>query len=233
LTAIKGYVRGLQDGVATTPEKTERYLATILAKTTEMEVLVERLFLYSNLDAGSEVMYFSEVDIAEFLIGFLDVVRHDMAQKGLSITYAPAPGGNVRVSIDCDQMGRVLNNILGNSAKYKTKETGNITIRTYLDGDRLFLEIADDGEGVPEETLPKIFNILYRVDSARANPHKGNGIGLAIAKRIVAAHCGTIEAKNEDGLTITIMLPVKDLVNESVGEFADGPAQAPPKGEPA
>ena len=113
------------------------------------------------------------------------------------------------VSADPEQLRRVLSNILENSIKYKAKETGRLRI-TLEESGRLTL--ADDGPGVPEEALPKLFDVFYRSDPARKNPAGGSGLGLAIAAKAVQGMGGTIRAFNVPGggLAIEITLPKEE-----------------------
>lgn len=207
LTAIRGYVKGIQDGVANTPEKQAKYMDTILTKTHEMEKLVERLFLYSKLDIGSESFVFAPVAADAYLEGFIEVVRTDMAQKGLSLAFNPGADVGAEIKVDCDQMYRVFTNILDNSAKYKTSDSGKVTVSTQLSEDMYIVTFADDGPGVPDATLSRLFDTFYRADPARTATSRGSGLGLSIARKIVSAHGGHISAANGDGLIVTIALP--------------------------
>lgn len=211
LTAIRGYVKGLQDGVANTPEKQEKYLDTILTKTYEMEKLVERLFAYSRLDAGNECFALDTIAADEYMAGFIEVVRPDAAQKGLELVYEPGAAEGLSLKLDCDQMYRVFTNILDNSAKYKCADAGVVTIKTWSDADTFTIEFADNGEGVSEECLDKLFDTFYRTDPARTATSKGSGLGLSIAKKIVTAHGGHIAASNRQGLVITINIPIRKV----------------------
>lgn len=115
----------------------------------------------------------------------------------------------VTVSADPEQLRRVLSNILENSIKYKNKALGQLSI-TLAESGRLVL--ADDGPGVPEAALPKLFDVFYRSDPARKNPAGGSGLGLAIAAKAIQGMGGTIQARNgpERGLVIEITLPKEE-----------------------
>ena len=112
-----------------------------------------------------------------------------------------------KVKIDCQEMNRVLLNIVENSVKYKGDCKGKIKINLYEKEDSVVLELSDNGKGVEEEELSNLFVSFYRGDASRTNPNEGSGLGLAIAKNIVEAHGGKIVAYNMDGLTIKITLP--------------------------
>ncbi len=211
LTSIKGYVRGMQDGVASTPEKLYRYLDTISAKTTEMEVMIDKLLEFSKIDAGEVYLRLERVDMTEFLRGYLRTVSEDMRQRGLEVTYSPRDlDSKSSVLVDFDEMSRVFSNILENSAKYRTKERGHATIDSYQMNDSYMIEISDDGPGVPKEQLDRVFDTFYRGDPSRASNIKGSGLGLAIADRIIKAHGGEIFAEMRDRFTIVIRLPLSE-----------------------
>ena len=203
LTSIQAYVEGLLDGVAKTEEAKRRYLHTIHTKAKDIDRLVSQLFLYSKLDLEGVPMEMQSLRLDEFITGFVDEAALDSRAHGLALTAERlAP---VTVSADPGQLRRVLSNILENSIKYKDKEMGHLRISLEESG-RLVL--ADDGPGVPEDALPKLFDVFYRSDPARKNPAGGSGLGLAIAAKAVQGMGGTIRARNgpSGGLAIEITL---------------------------
>jgi len=208
LTAIKGYVKGLKDGVANTPEKQQRYRDIIYTKACEMDVLVDTLFLFSKLDTGHLPFYFEKVNCKDYLDEFINHTTEDFKRKGLEIAYHNSCPPDTVVKLDADQMNRVFSNILENSAKYKRLDICQVDFEASRQGEEVVLEIGDDGQGVPEEILPNLFNSFYRGDASRTNPTESSGLGLSIAERIVKAHKGTITAQNKNGLSIIIKLPV-------------------------
>lgn len=207
LTSIRAYVEGLLDGVAQTEESKQRYLRTIRTKAEDIDRLVSQLFLYSKLDLEGVPMEMRPIRLDEFVAGFVEEAALDSRTRGLEITAEQLTP--VTVSADPEQLRRVLSNILENSIKHKAKETGRLRI-TLEESGRLTL--ADDGPGVPEEALPKLFDVFYRSDPARKNPAGGSGLGLAIAAKAVQGMGGTIRAFNVPGggLAIEITLPKEE-----------------------
>ena len=196
-------MEGLLDGVARTEEAKQRYLRTINTKAEDIDRLVSQLFLYSKLDLEGVPMEMRPVRLDAFLAGFVEESAPDSRTRGLELTAERlAP---VTVSADPEQLRRVLSNILENSIKYKNKETGHLRI-TLEESGRMTL--ADDGPGVPDEALPKLFDVFYRSDPSRKNPAGGSGLGLAIAAKAVQGMGGTIRACNvpNGGLEIEITL---------------------------
>ena len=210
LTSIRAYVEGLLDGVAQTEESKRRYLRTIRTKAEDIDRLVSQLFLYSKLDLEGGPMEMRPIRLDEFVTGFVDEASLDSRTHGLEITAEHlAP---VTVSADPEQLRRVLANILENSIKYKNKETGHLRITLEESG---LLVLADDGPGVPEDALPKLFDVFYRSDPARKNPAGGSGLGLAIAAKAVQGMGGTIRARSgpHGGLAIEITLSKEEACN--------------------
>ena len=207
LTAIKGYVEGLIDGIANTPEKQKKYLNTIYTKACDMDMLVDRLFLFSKLDTGNFPFKFDKINIKEYMKSFYNHAKDEFYGKDIELFFESKCDDLCMVKIDCQEMNRVLLNIVENSVKYKGNSIGEIKIQLYEKEDSVVLEISDNGKGVEEEELSNLFVSFYRGDAARTNPNEGSGLGLAIAKNIVEAHGGKIEAYNMDGLTINITLP--------------------------
>ena len=114
----------------------------------------------------------------------------------------------------------VLLNLLENSAKYTNKQTATVKITLWTDKFGAAISLADDGPGVAQEAVDRLFDIFYRCDKSRTNPSSGSGLGLAIAKRIVQAHKGTICARSQAGLTILIWLPLeKEGDNETDSDY--------------
>ena len=129
-------------------------------------------------------------------------------ERGLVLTWK-ADGGEALVQLDRNQFPRVLDNIVENSIKYKKGSTGRLQISMVENDKDISLFFADNGQGVAQEDLPKLFDSFYRTDPARSNVSKGSGLGLAITRQIVLAMKGEIWAEStpEGGLTIVIRLP--------------------------
>lgn len=210
LTSIRAYVEGLLDGVARTDEARRRYLTTIKTKAEDIDRMVSQLFLLSKLDMAEYPMELRTFRLDEFVTALAAETGEEYQSKGLDITVeSHCP---VYVTADGALLRRVLTNIMDNSAKYKTADVGCLRISVADTGEDCRVVLTDDGPGVPEEALPKLFDAFYRSDPARKNPAGGSGLGLAIAARTVERMGGTIAARNasEAGLELTITLPKED-----------------------
>lgn len=209
LTKIEGYASGILDGIANTPEKERHYLGMIVDTSRHMASLVRTLFLFSKLDLGQVPFHWEDVDVAAYLKDYIGEQADHFHQQGLDVTFQSSLDKAV-ISMDRQQFQRVIENILGNSLKYKDQAVGHLAI-TLTDGGEgaYLLSFADDGCGVEEEELPKLFESFYRTDKARTNVAKGSGLGLAVVQQIVHAMKGKIwaQATVPKGLTICISLP--------------------------
>jgi histidine kinase len=205
VTSILGYVEGIQDGVANTIEKQGRYLETIHTKATYMNRLIEELSLFSKLDVKKLPFHFELVDMKEFIKDYLDEIKDGLSEKGVQISFDAEPM-NVYVQLDRDKIIRVMENIIFNSVKYMDKDTAQIGISLYDQGEMIKVSVYDNGPGVSEEELSKIFSRFYQTDSSRSTG--GSGLGLAIASQIIEAHGGIIWAENisNKGLAVYFLL---------------------------
>jgi len=211
LTAIKGYVEGILDGVADTPEKREKYLRTIANKVNDMDKLIDELTIYSRLDTNRMPYTFSRVAVKRYFDDYCDELSMDLESQGIELEYGNYVGSDVKVTVDTEQFKRVVNNIISNSVKYMSgKRKGRISIKVYDEGTYVHIIMQDNGKGIESKELPHIFERFYRTDDSRNSSQGGSGIGLAIVKRIIEDHKGKIwaESVEGEGTTMHILLKV-------------------------
>lgn len=199
ITAIKGYAEGLVDGVAVTPAMQERYLKTIYKKSIEMDRLIDELTLYSKIDTNRIPYEFKKVNFVEFFSDCADSLRVELESRGLGFEYHNLTDGESTIIADVEQLSRIVNNIVSNSIKYTSKDSGKIVMTLRDEGDFVKVEISDNGQGISKNDLPHIFDRFYRSDAARSSANGGSGIGLAIVKKIVEDHGGRIWAESREG----------------------------------
>ena len=209
ITAVKGYVEGIMDGVADTPEKMDRYVRTIYNKTNEMDHLINELTFYSKIDTNRIPYTFSKLNVEDYFSDCAEELGLEMETRGIELVYANYVEKGVQVIADGEQIRRVIHNIVSNAIKYMEKPRGIIQLRVKDVGDFIQVEIEDNGKGIAAKDLPYIFDRFYRVDKARSRAQGGTGLGLSIAKEIIKQHKGFIWAKSEygKGSTFTIVLP--------------------------
>ena len=207
LTSVKGYIKGLRDGVAQTPERQRQYLDIAYRKACDMDVLLQRLFYFSRMETGNMPLFREEADLGEFVARFAAETRPELEQAGGEITLELSPGPHP-ASFDPEQMYRVLSNLKDNALHYSGADRPVISLTVERQGERTYIRFADNGQGVPEADLPRLFDQFWRADQARSSRNgEGSGLGLYIARYIVEAHGGTIAARNENGLVFEISLP--------------------------
>ncbi|MDO4344215.1 MAG: HAMP domain-containing sensor histidine kinase [Eubacteriales bacterium] len=204
ITAIKGYVEGIMDGVADTPEKMDRYIRTIYNKANDMDRLINELTFYSKIDTNRIPYTFDKINVSSYFEDCFEEVGLDLESKNIDFSYSNYVDEDVEVIADAEQMKRVINNIIGNSVKYMDKPKGRINIRVKDVGDFIQVEIEDNGKGIGPKELPYIFDRFYRTDASRNSSMGGSGIGLSIVRKIVEDHGGKIWASSKPG-TGTVM----------------------------
>ena len=200
ITAVKGYVEGIMDGVADTPEKMDRYVRTIYNKTNEMDHLINELTFYSKIDTNRIPYTFSKLNVEDYFADCAEEVGLELETRGIELVYANYVEKDVMVIADGEQIRRVIHNIISNAIKYMDKPKGIIQIRIKDVGDFIQIEIEDNGKGIGPKDLPYIFDRFYRTDVSRNSSKGGSGIGLSIVKKILEDHGGKVWATSRLGI---------------------------------
>ena len=200
ITAVKGYVEGIMDGVADTPEKIDRYVKTIYNKTNEMDHLINELTFYSKIDTNRIPYTFSKLNVEDYFSDCAEEVGLELETRGIELVYANYVEDNVQVIADGEQIRRVIHNVISNAIKYMDKPKGIIQIRIKDVGDFIQVEIEDNGKGIAAKDLPSIFDRFYRTDVSRNSSKGGSGIGLSIVKKILEDHGGKVWATSRLGI---------------------------------
>ena len=200
ITAVKGHVEGIMDGVADTPEKIDRYVKTIYNKTNEMDHLINELTFYSKIDTNRIPYTFSKLNVEDYFSDCAEEVGLELETRGIELVYANYVEDNVQVIADGEQIRRVIHNIISNAIKYMDKPKGIIQIRIKDVGDFIQVEIEDNGKGIAAKDLPSIFDRFYRTDVSRNSSKGGSGIGLSIVKKILEDHGGKVWATSRLGI---------------------------------
>lgn len=199
ITAVKGYVEGLLDGVADTPEKQKKYLRTIYNKANDMDRLINELTFYSKIDTNRIPYTFNKINVKEYFDDCFEDIGMEMSQQQVALSYDNKVAPDVMVIADAEQIKRVINNIVGNSVKYMDKQDKAIAIRVMDVGDFVQVEIEDNGRGIAAKDLLYIFDRFYRTDTSRNSSKGGSGIGLSIVHKIMEDHGGKVWATSKEG----------------------------------
>jgi len=204
LTVIGGYVESMRDGVL---KPTSERLNTIHAEVQHLQRLVEDLSTLSQADAGELTLNREPVMTKVLLERLAKSHGHLAAQKKVSMKVQAEPD-LPEIVLDPDRMAQVFGNLITNSMRY-TPENGEIILSAAREENNLVFLVKDNGQGIPAESLPHVFDRFYRVDPVRVLGSE-SGLGLAIARSIVEAHGGTISAESQVGMgtTVRIRLPL-------------------------
>ncbi|WP_175615951.1 sensor histidine kinase [Piscibacillus halophilus] len=206
ITSIKGYVNGIRDGVANTPEKMNKYIETISAKSNELDDLIDELFMYSKLNLNKIPFHYEKMDLKAYLEDYVDELRFDIQERGGTVHFQIEEGTDYIVEADREKINRVMSNVIDNSLKYMDKEEPQIEVTLKSDQSQVTVEIKDNGSGISEESLKQIFDQFYRTDESRNSSTGGSGIGLAIVKQIIENHGGNVWAESKEGIGTSVYL---------------------------
>ena len=199
ITSIKGYVEGIMDGVADTPEKMDKYIKTIYNKANDMDRLINELTTYSGIDSNKIPYHFHVINLADYFEDCVEEVGLDLDSKSITLNFTNLAPSDTAIVADPEQLKKVINNIISNSVKYMGHDKGVIDIRILDEGESVRIEIEDDGKGIPAKDIGNIFERFYRTDSSRNSMQGGSGIGLSIVKKIIEDHGGYVWATSKEG----------------------------------
>ena len=207
LTAIKGTIKALLDGIAATPEKQQKFLTAAYRRTGEMDALLNQLFYVSRLETGNMPLEIKKINLTEFIDRYVCGKQEVLNPKDVDIQ-AILQKRKFFVMADPEQLQRILDNLIQNSLKYSEASPVHMAISLKHNAEQVILSVGDNGVGVPEDKLPHIFEEFYRGDESR-NKKEGNGLGLYIVKYLTEAMGGTVRAENREGLVITMEFPLE------------------------
>ncbi len=209
LTAVRGYVEALLDGEAS-PEEARRFLEIISRHTLRMERLVQDLLRLARLDAGQEQREHVACVVDALFAGVEAELATSLASRGQRVARRIEPDA-ATVYGDPTRLHDAFRNLLENAINY-SPDGGTILMGARRVGDRILLTVADQGPGIPESDLRRVFERFYRVDKARSRSTRdpgGTGLGLAIVKHLIELHGGVVTAANQQdgGAVFTVELP--------------------------
>ena len=218
ITAIKGYVEGIMDGVADTPEKMEKYIGTIYNKANEMDTLINELTLYAKIDTNRIPYNFAPLSVNDYFNDCAEDIEMELDSKNVEFGYFNYVEGDQKIIADPEQLKRVINNIVSNSLKYMEREHGLINLRVKDVGDFIQVELEDNGKGIAAKDLPNIFDRFYRTDASRNSSKGGSGIGLSIVKKIIEDHGGKIWATSREGVGTVMYFVIRKYQEVPINE---------------
>jgi signal transduction histidine kinase len=207
LAGIRAIVEALEDGLVEDPETVARYYATLRGEADRLAELVDDLFELSRAQAGALQLQLERVSLGDIVSDALAGASPIAAAKGVRLE-GRLDGPPAEVEVSASEVLRALRNILENAIRH-TPSDGSVVVEAGSDDRGAFVSVRDTGGGIPEQDLPRVFEVAFRGDAARTPGEAGAGLGLAIARGFVEAHRGDITVRNENGgCRFTVRLPL-------------------------
>jgi two-component system phosphate regulon sensor histidine kinase PhoR len=217
LSILRGYIETLRDNPETSPKELGRILEVMERHSKRLGLLLDDLLTLARLESVNPNLQLSDVSLGPLLDNVARDWEKKLAEKHLTIRFDLNPE-LPPLRADETRLQEILYNLLDNAVKY-SREGGEIRLAATQHGNEIELSVADTGEGIAKNDLPRIFERFYRADKARSRDGiKGTGLGLSIVKHIAQLHGGRVEAKSESGLgtTIRVLLPVANSPAKAV-----------------
>jgi signal transduction histidine kinase len=208
LFSLRGYLEGLDQGLATTPQKAAQYVRVCREKADVLERLIADLFAYARIEYLEQTLQREPLALGTLLGRAVEGRRREAGAQGVTLRL-DQPQPTCMVEGDQHLLGRAVENLLDNALRH-TRPGGEIEVQWWTDGDRAMFTVADSGPGIAPRDLPHVFEPMYRADPSRSRETGGTGLGLAISRRILRAHGGDLSAANRvaGGAEFTGSLPV-------------------------
>lgn len=214
ITAIKGFVETLQDSDVSSKEDRERFLGIVSNHVNRLEAIINDLLKLSRIEKDTETggIEFRDEKIIDVLETAIQICRPSAMEKEIEIILEC--NEELKARINSPLLEQAVMNLLDNAVKY-SENNKNVNVSSFVKGNDLLIEVADEGKGIEKEHLPRLFERFYRVDKARSRKLGGTGLGLAIVKHITQAHGGTVEVESTpgEGSVFTIILPINLPIN--------------------
>ncbi len=195
---IQGYIHTLLDGGLDDPEINTDYLKRADKSVDRMITIVEDLESITQLESGVINLDINRFDLIDLIKDVIESVEKRAKDRDIKVKLDKRHEKVVKVMADKDRMGQVLTNLITNSVKYG-KKGGRTEIQLFDTEDKIWVEVSDDGIGISEKHLPRVFERFYRIDKSRSREAGGSGLGLSIVKHIIEAHEQQLNVKSKEG----------------------------------
>jgi signal transduction histidine kinase len=219
LFSLRGYLEGLAQGLADTPDKRARYVAVAQEKAAALERLITDLFDYTRMEYLDQAPNREPMDLAALLGRLVDGLQPQAETKSIRLTVDAAPASCI-VDGDAHLLTRAVENLLDNALRY-TPNGGNVRVECGADASGVRFTVADSGPGIPVDDLPHLFAPLFRGETSRNRRTGGAGLGLTTARNIIRAHGGELTARNhiDGGAVFTGTLPRVETAHQSIHDI--------------
>jgi two-component system phosphate regulon sensor histidine kinase PhoR len=200
LFTVQGYILTLLDGALEDKAVRRKYLQRANKGVERLIYIVKDLDLITKLEIGDLNLIYNQFDIIELVQAVFDLLEIKAAKKGVSLTFDMAYNSPIMVNADREKIQQVISNLIVNSIKYGHADgTTEVSVENLIKN-KVIIRITDNGEGIPKEHMPRIFERFYRVDKSGSRKEGGSGLGLAIVKHIIEAHGEKIYVESVHGV---------------------------------
>lgn len=208
LTSVSAIIEALADGMVQDRETEQRYYNTAKKNISALSHLIDDMFQMAQIDAGGLELNIESVSISDLISDTLESFTELARHKEITLQGSVAPDLG-EVQIDARRINRVLNNLIDNAIRH-TPDYGLVELRANKFAQEIIVDVIDNGEGIPPEDLPHIFDLFYHGEVLQRSSTSGTGLGLAISKGIIDAHGGEIMVHSQSGQTrFTFIIPQK------------------------
>ena len=197
---IQGYISNLLDGAMDDKDLLNKYLKQTDNSIERLTYIIKDLDLITQLESSTLNLNISTFNIIDLITNIFDQLEIKSSKRNIKLVFDKKYNNEILVSADKERIVQVLTNLLVNSVNYgRDKGTTEVSIND-LTQEKLIVRVTDNGEGIPKEHLPRLFERFYRVDISRSRKHGGSGLGLAIVKHIIDAHDENIYIDSKPGV---------------------------------
>ncbi|GAB1464023.1 sensor histidine kinase [Pedobacter sp.] len=208
LFAIQGYLETLQDCIIDDPEMAVKFLNKAEKNLERLSYLITDLDSISKLETGEIPINYSRFDFVQLVKEVLEILEDKAANNKIRLIFKDKYTNPTMVYADREKIRQVMINLIQNSLKYG-KENGSTAIKIFELHDQYLIEVTDDGMGIEEKYLTRLFERFYRIDSHRSRQEGGTGLGLAIVKHIIEAHQQTISVRSTPHIGTTFAFTIQ------------------------
>ncbi|MDC6364183.1 MULTISPECIES: sensor histidine kinase [Flavobacteriaceae] len=200
LFTVQGYILTLLDGAMKDKKIREKYLQRANKGVERLIYIVKDLDLITKLEVGELKLDRENFDVIELIQNVFDLLEMKAAQKEITLTFDMEYSDPIYVNADREKMQQVISNLLVNSIKYGSpKGTTEVSVENLIKN-KVIIRVTDNGEGIPRQHIPRLFERFYRVDQSGSRSEGGSGLGLSIVKHIIEAHGEKIYVESEEGI---------------------------------
>ena len=215
LTSMQGFLTAMLDGTIP-PEKREHYLKIVLEETERLSRMTQSIVELSRAQSSAILLDESDFELNELIRWNIEMLEPQLEEKNVQI-HGIYEAEQTMVHGDRDKISRVLQNLLGNAAKF-SPQNGIIEVETTLDKKKVLVSVKDQGPGISEEDQKYVFDRFFKTDTTRNMDKTGSGIGLAVCDEIVQRHGGRLDIANAEGggTVVTVYLPLKKQAEQEL-----------------